>query len=50
VRELARPILVSTIKLRQAGFPGCCDTEDTLRHWIGEMQRRRLIPPREAKS
>jgi nucleoside-diphosphate-sugar epimerase len=46
VGDLAPPILVSTIKLRQAGFGACYDTEDTLRHWIGEMQRRRLIPPR----
>ncbi len=45
---LARPILVSTIKLRQAGFSACYDSEDTLRYWIGEMQRRRLIPPRDA--
>jgi nucleoside-diphosphate-sugar epimerase len=41
------PILVSTVKLRQAGFGACYDTEDTLRWWIGEMQRRRLIPPRD---
>jgi nucleoside-diphosphate-sugar epimerase len=46
VEALALPILVSTIKLRQAGFGACYDTEDTLRHWIGELQRRRLIPPR----
>jgi nucleoside-diphosphate-sugar epimerase len=45
VSELARPILVSTIKLRQAGFSACYDTEDTLRHWTQEMVRRRLLPP-----
>jgi nucleoside-diphosphate-sugar epimerase len=45
VNELALPILVSTIKLRQAGFGACYDTEDSLRFWIGEMVRRRLIPP-----
>jgi nucleoside-diphosphate-sugar epimerase len=44
------PILVSTIKLRQAGFPGCYDSEDTLRHWIGVMQERRLIPPPASQS
>jgi nucleoside-diphosphate-sugar epimerase len=38
-----QPILVSTIKLRQAGFPNCYDSEDTLRHWIGVLQDRRLI-------
>jgi nucleoside-diphosphate-sugar epimerase len=45
VTELARPILVSTIKLRQAGFGAYYDTEETLSYWIGEMVRRRLIPP-----
>lgn len=48
VEALALPILVSTIKLRQAGFGACYDTEDTLRYWIGELQRRRLIPPRQS--
>lgn len=49
VTEPARPILVSTIKLRQAGFGACYDTEETLRHWVGEMARRRLIPPPGAR-
>lgn len=38
------PSLVSTIKLRQAGFAGCYDTEDSLRHWFGEMQASGLLP------
>jgi len=45
VDAIALPILVSTVKLRQAGFPRCYDTEDTLRHWLGVMVERRLIPP-----
>jgi nucleoside-diphosphate-sugar epimerase len=38
------PSLVSTIKLRQAGFNDCFDTEDSLPHWFGEMQASRLLP------
>lgn len=44
VEAVTLPILVSTIKLRQAGFPGCYDSEDTLRHWLGVMAERRLLP------
>jgi len=45
VDALSLPILVSTVKLRQAGFGRCYDTEDTLRHWLGVMVERRLLPP-----
>jgi len=45
VDTISQPILVSTVKLRQAGFADCIDSEDSLRFWIGEMARRRLIPP-----
>jgi nucleoside-diphosphate-sugar epimerase len=44
VTEVSLPILVSTIKLRQAGFGGCYDSEDTLRHWLGVLAERKLIP------
>jgi nucleoside-diphosphate-sugar epimerase len=40
------PILVSTIKLRKAGFAGCIDTEDMLRKWFTRFQDLRLLPPR----
>ena len=40
-----RPVLVSTIKLRQAGFSDCIDTEDMLRHWLRDLQRRGVLPP-----
>jgi nucleoside-diphosphate-sugar epimerase len=40
------PILVSTIKLRQAGFHACMDTEDMLRKWLHRFQDLRLLPPR----
>ncbi len=42
---ISQPILVSTIKLREAGFRECFDSEETLRHWIEVMVQRRLIPP-----
>ena len=38
------PAIVSTIKLRQAGFAECCDTEDMFRAQIAALQRRRLLP------
>jgi len=42
--EPAPPHLLSTIKLRQAGFGDCIDSEDMLLEWIAWMQRERLIP------
>ncbi|HUP75048.1 MAG TPA: NAD-dependent epimerase/dehydratase family protein [Acidimicrobiales bacterium] len=39
------PALVSTIKLRQAGFGDCIDTEDMFRKWFGRFRERRLLPP-----
>lgn len=38
------PAVVSTIKLRQAGFHDCIDTEDMFFDLFDEMKRRRLIP------
>jgi nucleoside-diphosphate-sugar epimerase len=42
--KLTRPTLLSTIKLRQAGFAPCCDSVASIVSWIGKMQERRLIP------
>jgi nucleoside-diphosphate-sugar epimerase len=42
-----RPGLLSTIKLRQAGFAVCRDSDASLRDWIARLQARRLLPPRE---
>lgn len=39
------PTMLSTIKLRQAGFADCVDSEDMLVEWIRWMQDERLIPP-----
>ena len=40
------PALLSTVKIRQAGFADCIDTEDMFREWFAIFQRRRLLPPR----
>jgi hypothetical protein len=39
------PILVSTIKLRQAGFGDCVDTEVMFRKWFSRLAERGLLPP-----
>jgi nucleoside-diphosphate-sugar epimerase len=39
------PTLVSTIKLRQAGFNGCIDSFDSLIHWLRDLIDRRILPP-----
>lgn len=36
--------LMSPIKLRQAGFPRCLDTEDAVLHWLSRLQAERVIP------
>jgi nucleoside-diphosphate-sugar epimerase len=36
--------VLSGIKLRQHGFDGCIDTEDSVHYWLERMQARRLIP------
>lgn len=41
---IGRPTLLSTIKIRHAGFAACRDSVDSLRHWIRVLQDRRLIP------
>ena len=43
---LARPAdsVLSPIKLRQHGFAGCEDTEDSLHAWLDRMQTARLLP------
>lgn len=39
------PAFVSAIKLRRAGFAEVCDTEDTFVYWVGDFQRRGVLPP-----
>jgi len=38
------PSLVSTIKIRKAGFNGCIDTSESIHKYFTEMRRERLIP------
>jgi nucleoside-diphosphate-sugar epimerase len=37
--------LLSTIKIRQAGFADCIDTEDMFAAWFDELRRLKLLPP-----
>ena len=43
-RNGATASIMSTIKIRQAGFADCIDTEEMFRWWLGELQRRRILP------
>lgn len=36
--------IMSPIKLRQAGFADCFDTEDAVLHWLSRLQRARILP------
>ena len=40
------PALLSTVKIRQAGFHDCIDTEDMFIEWLTRFQKQRLLPPR----
>lgn len=45
-RDAAKPpSILSTIKLRRAGFCGAIDTEEMLRRLFRSFQERRLLPP-----
>jgi nucleoside-diphosphate-sugar epimerase len=44
-RPFPVPPIVSTIKLRQAGFAPCIDTEDCIVEHLQAMQRQRYLPP-----
>lgn len=44
-KEVApNPVILSTIKIRQAGFHDCIDTEQMFRKWFGIYRRNRLLP------
>ena len=38
------PVVVSTIKLRQAGFQDCIDTEDMLIELLTQYQDEGILP------
>lgn len=42
------PVLVSTVKLRQAGFHEHMHTDEMFRKWLHRLQELRYIPPPEA--
>ncbi|WP_153505456.1 NAD-dependent epimerase/dehydratase family protein [Cumulibacter manganitolerans] len=44
LREQPAPRLVSTIKVKQAGFTDTMDTEESVRHWLRVLMQRRVIP------
>lgn len=43
-REPVAPVVVSTIKIRQAGFAACIDTEAMFTRQISTLRARRLVP------
>jgi nucleoside-diphosphate-sugar epimerase len=42
--ELPPPIFVSTVKIKQAGFTDTYDTELAVKHWLGVLMERGIIP------
>lgn len=46
-RSAPAPALVSTIKLRKAGFDGCIDTEVMFQALIADLQEQRVLPSPE---
>lgn len=42
--EAPPPIYSSTVKIRQAGFDVCWNTEESFVHWLKDLQRRRVLP------
>jgi hypothetical protein len=43
---ISRPTLLSTIKLRAAGFSACRDSEESIAMWVQQLRDRGLIPRR----
>ena len=41
------PSLVSTIKIKQAGFTDTYNTEESFCHWLKVLQSRSVLPPRQ---
>ncbi|MEI8304967.1 MAG: NAD-dependent epimerase/dehydratase family protein [Burkholderiales bacterium] len=49
-REAPPPVIVSTIKIRQAGFADCIDTGRMFRDWFARLREQRILPPRGAQG
>lgn len=43
-RRPPQPKLLSTVKIRRAGFTPVLDTETSLVHWLEQLRARRLLP------
>ncbi len=43
--EPPAPVYVSTVKIRQAGYNGVWNTEESFCHWLGDLIERRVLPP-----
>jgi hypothetical protein len=39
------PVLLSTIKIRHAGFAACRDSRESLLYWLDRMIENKLLPP-----
>jgi nucleoside-diphosphate-sugar epimerase len=46
LKEPPPPVFVSTVKIKQAGFTETFDTEVAVKHWLGVLMDRRIIPKR----
>lgn len=44
LQQMPAPAFVSTVKIRQAGFNETVDTEAAVRHWLGVLIERRILP------
>jgi nucleoside-diphosphate-sugar epimerase len=44
-REQPPPVIVSTIRIRQAGFHDCIDTAQMFRDWFARLRGQRVLPP-----
>ena len=49
-RETPPPVIVSTIKIREAGFTECIDTGAMFRHWFERLRARRVLPAIERRE
>ena len=38
------PTYLSTVKIRQAGFTGVCNTEESFCYWLSDLIERKILP------
>jgi hypothetical protein len=44
LQEPPPPVFVSTVKIKQAGYTDTYDTEQAVKHWLGVLMDRKIIP------